>query len=270
LLKKSNDTRPIGIFDSGIGGLTVANAIHRTLPNEELIYFGDTIHLPYGDKSADAIRYYSLGISKYLLEKNCKLIVVACNSASTTAKEVMEDFFRDKVDFVNVVDPLVDHVINAGHKKVGIIATKATIDSNVYQNLLLERDPYIDVRALATPLLVPMIEEGFVDNEISKATIANYLHSPIFKDLDVLLLACTHYPLIKMSLERVLRDTLILDSTQVVADALKHILTKKNMLCEKRKFHNTFIVSDYTPTFEESAKMFFGDEIKLETDNFWK
>ena len=114
-----NPNQPIGIFDSGIGGLTVANAIHHFLPNERLIYFGDTVHLPYGDKSADAIRYYCLRISKFLLEQDCKMIVIACNSASSAAYDMLLDFFEGKVLFVNVVDPLVQAVVSEGYKNVG-------------------------------------------------------------------------------------------------------------------------------------------------------
>jgi len=137
--------QPIGIFDSGIGGLTVANAITKHLPNEEVIYFGDTAHLPYGEKSADAIRYYCITISKFLLEKGCKMIVIACNSASSAAYDVLVDFFSGQTLFVNVVDPLVDAVTNEGYGKVGVIATKATINTGIYRRKLLEKEPVLQV-----------------------------------------------------------------------------------------------------------------------------
>ena len=186
--------QPIGIFDSGIGGLTVANAIRHRLPNEQLCYFGDTAHLPYGDKSGDAIRYYSLKITKFLLEQQAKMIVIACNSASTAAYEVILDFFPDRALFVNVVDPLVEAVCAKGYKKVGLIATKATVGSGVYQKQLIKTQPDLEVVALATPLLVPMIEEGYAHSRISKSIIEDYLSHPGFEDIDALLLACTHYP----------------------------------------------------------------------------
>lgn len=146
---------PIGIFDSGIGGLTVANAIVQFLPGEEIIYFGDTAHLPYGDKSADAIRYYSLRISKFLLEQQCKMIVVACNSASSAAYHVLVDFFKGQTLFVNVVDPLVEEVARKRYRKVGIIATKATVQSGMYERQLRALQPDLEIASLATPCWPP-------------------------------------------------------------------------------------------------------------------
>ncbi|HEX5625027.1 MAG TPA: aspartate/glutamate racemase family protein, partial [Saprospiraceae bacterium] len=140
---KSEAARPIGVFDSGIGGLTVASAIHALLPRESLIYFGDTAHLPYGEKSHDAIRYYSLRICRFLLEKNCKAIVVACNSASTAAYEVLLEFFKDKAVFVNVVDPLVEDCCRHPFEKVGLIATHATVQSGVYDKQFKKRNSRI-------------------------------------------------------------------------------------------------------------------------------
>ncbi|MCB0681391.1 MAG: glutamate racemase, partial [Saprospiraceae bacterium] len=197
----SSARRPIGIFDSGIGGLTVAHALAQQLPNEELIYFGDTAHMPYGERSADAIRYYSLRIVKFLLDKNCKMIVIACNSASTAAYQVLLDFFHEQALFVNVVDPLVERVAGEQFHKVGIIATKVTIRSGIYEQQLRSLQPDLRIHALATPLLAPMIEEGYIHNNLSQAVISQYLSDPGFGDIDALLLACTHYPLIRSDIE---------------------------------------------------------------------
>src|SRR5690606_9790977 len=155
-------SQPIGIFDSGIGGLTVASAIRRVLPNEQIIYFGDTAHMPYGDKSPEAIKYYSLKIGKFLKEKGCKVIVIACNTASSLGFQDLKDFLGDKLPIFNVIDPVVAYT--AAHKeydRIGVIATKATIRSQVYAKKLEEIIPNIKVHSLATPLLAPMIEEGF-------------------------------------------------------------------------------------------------------------
>ena len=192
-----NPSNPIGIFDSGIGGLTVANAVIQALPQEQVIYFGDSAHLPYGDKSADAIRYYCLKIAKFFLDQNCKLIVIACNSASSAGYKVLVEFFNDRALFVNVVDPLVDFIATQSYNKVGIIGTKATIGSGVYAQQLHHQRPDLDIHSLATPLLVPMIEEGFIKNEVSEVILTNYLRRKEFNGIDALLLACTHYPLIK-------------------------------------------------------------------------
>jgi glutamate racemase len=261
---------PIGIFDSGIGGLTVANAIVRFLPDEEIIYFGDTAHLPYGDKSADAIRYYSLRISKFLLEQQCKMIVVACNSASSAAYHVLVDFFKGQALFVNVVDPLVEAVARQGYRKVGIIATKATVQSGMYERQLRALQPDLEIASLPTPLLAPMIEEGYVDNEISHAVLHSYLSHPSLQDIDALLLACTHYPLIRPEIEAFFAGQVrIYDSTDVVARAVRERLTAKELLNAAKQKNHRFFVSDYTPSFESTTRLFYQEEIALEHCPIW-
>lgn len=262
--------KSIGVFDSGIGGLTVANAINRVLPNEHLIYFGDTAHLPYGDKSADAIRYYALRISKFLLEQDCKMIIIACNSASAAASDMLLEFFKGKVLFANVIDPLVKHTIDQGYKKIGVIATKATIGSNVYHNKLKSLNQRVKVNQLATPLLAPMIEEGFFHNNISQEVIKNYLSEESMQDLDALLLACTHYPLIRDEIEAYYNGKVnVLDSCDVLAHQVKEILEQENLISDKLVKPHKYYVSDYTQSFEDTAQLFNGSEIELEVKNIW-
>lgn len=267
---RKNQNKSIGIFDSGIGGLTVANAIQKALPDEHLIYFGDTAHLPYGDKSADAIRFYSLKISKFLLEQNCKMIVIACNSASSAAYHTLLDFFEGKALFVNVVDPLVAAAVAKKHSNIGVIATKATVRSNIYRDKIKHQLQNSKVTTMATPLLAPMIEEGFYKGEISHSVIDTYLGKKEFKDIDSLLLACTHYPLIKNEIEKYFDYKVdVMDSTDVVAQAAKDLLASQNLLASKRTKPNEFYVSDFTESFEDTARIFYGEEIKLETANIW-
>lgn len=262
--------QPIGVFDSGIGGLTVANAILKHLPNEEIIYFGDTAHMPYGEKSADAIRYYCLRIVKFLLEKNCKLIVIACNSAASAAYKILLDFFEKEVLFVNVVDPLVKRVCIEDYKKVGVIATKATIKTGVYEQKLKELNPDLEVISLATPLLAPMIEEGFFHDKISHSVIENYLSYPDFQGIEAMLLACTHYPLIKPDIETFFNSQVkVYDSTDVVAEEVKQKLSEQGLLNDKRRHEHRFYVSDYTESFERTTKIFFSSEIRLEHQPIW-
>ena len=267
----SRNKESIGIFDSGIGGLTVANAINRHMPNENLIYFGDTAHLPYGDKSADAIRFYSLGIAKFFLEQNCKAIVIACNSASSAAYHVLLDFFKDKAIFVNVVDPLVKTVATKEYNKIGIIATKATTESKVYPDRFEFMNPEIEVCSLATPLLAPMIEEGFSQGEVSDAVIKSYLSNPALDGIEALLLACTHYPLIKESISAFFKKQVdVYDSTDIIALELKKKLEKKGLLNkQEQEGKQRFLVSDYTKSFEDSTHLFFGKEVDLEACNLW-
>lgn len=262
---------PIGIFDSGIGGLTVAHAIQELLPHESMVYFGDTAHLPYGDKSEAAIQAYSIKIADVLLKKGCKVIVIACNSASSAAYELLKEYVRS-VKIINVIDPMVNFVVNnyAG-KNVGLIGTKRTVQSNVYQRKIEEAKKNITLHSLATPLLAPMIEEGFFDNQISHEIIARYLADPELKEIDTLILACTHYPLIKNEINEFYKGSLpILDSSEVVASALKQHLAENNLLNlhTARPVHQ-FLVSDYTTSFEASTRLFFREQVHLEKHPLW-
>lgn len=267
---KIDSYRPIGIFDSGIGGLTVANAIRHFLPEEQLIYFGDLAHLPYGEKSADAIRFYCLKISQFLLQQNCKMIVIACNSAATAAYDMLLDFYEGKVVFVNVVDPLVEAVRQSDSQRVGVIATKATIASDVYRQKIQKANPSITVSQVATPLLVPMIEEGYYRNRVSRVIIQQYLADDRLQDIDTLLLACTHYPLIKGEIiESLPATTIVLDSTNVVTYAVQKALAQEQLLNTKRQAEDKFYVSDYTESFAETARLFYGHDVDLQVQNIW-
>jgi len=270
LTKTPHKKQPIGVFDSGIGGLTVANAINRYLPNEEIIYFGDTAHLPYGDKSADAIRYYCLKIVKFLLERDCKMIVIACNSASSAAYNVLVDFFPGEAIFINVVDPLVEAVVAKDYSKIGIIATKATIRSEVYQRKFREQHPSLTVAALATPLLAPMIEEGYFHNQVSQVVIENYLSNEDFTNIEALLLACTHYPLIRTDIEGYFGNEVeVLDSTLFTVKDIENKLRKRNLLNDEKNKAHQFYVSDYTHSFEETTRLFYKEHLQLDHYPIW-
>ncbi len=265
---KQGDPRPVGIFDSGIGGLTVAQAIHRILPGEQLIYVGDTAHMPYGDKSIELIRTYSIRIAQYLIDTHdCKALVIACNTASAAAYEYLRDQLKGKVPVINVIDPMVEFLV-ASHqiKHPGIIATKTTIGSGVYQEKLKRRKPGLQFSALATPLLAPMIEEGFYNNSVSHAILHEYLEQAELKNIDSLVLACTHYPLIKKEIEEYYGPGVnIIDSAMVVAEKLKYLLTKENLLHPSgKKKNDQFLVTDYAPHFEKTTRIFYGEGIHLE------
>ena len=262
----------IGIFDSGIGGLTVANAVSKALPLEKIVYFGDTAHLPYGDKSKDLVKAFSLGISNFLLhEKNCKAIVIACNTASAAAYEHIRDIHQGTYPIINVIDPIVESIVKDKEiKKVGLIATKTTIDSGVYQEKLNRRKPEIEYTSLATPMLVPMIEEGFANDNISHALIENYLSRDEFKDIDALILGCTHYVMIRKEINDFFKGRVkLFDSTTIVAEKLKRILTKEDLLSESRKEENQYYISDFNAHFRKSANRFYGENINLEFANIW-
>lgn len=270
-MKAKKKEQPIGIFDSGIGGLTVAHAIKNKLPHENLIYFGDTAHLPYGDKSEAAIQAYSIRITEILLQKGCKVIVIACNSASSAAYELLQEYVNRKTHIINVIDPMVEYVTtNLPNTHVGLIGTKRTVQSGVYTRKIHEANKGIAIKSVATPLLAPMIEEGFFNNQISHEIIAQYLSDAELKDIQALILACTHYPLIKKQIDEFYHGKMqILDSSEVVASALRNYLETEQLLNDAPKPSHHFLVSDYTESFESSARMFFHESVQLEKHGLW-
>lgn len=268
----TGSNQPIGIFDSGIGGLTVANAISGLLPNEQLVYFGDTAHMPYGDKSKELIRHYAERITDFLLtEQRCKTIVIACNTASAAAYELLRDKYKGIVPVINVIDPMIEAVIaDDSVHKVGVIGTKTTIASGVYQEKFSRRKPGLKFSCVATPLLASMIEEGYYNDGISKAVIADNLSHPDLKDIDALVLACTHYPLIKGEIDAFYGHKVkILDSAQVLAAKLKGILAAENLASKQKSGEDVFYVSDFTASFEQTTKIFYGHQISLKMNNIW-
>lgn len=261
---------PIGIFDSGIGGLTVAYAIRQMLPHESMIYFGDTAHLPYGDKSEAAIQAYSIKIADVLLKKGCKVIVIACNSASSAAYELLKEYVRKEARVINVIDPMVAWVSkNLSGKKIGLIGTKRTIQSGIYSKKIKEGMNGISLHSLATPLLAPMIEEGYFNNKISHNIIEEYLRDEKLQGIDALILACTHYPLIRKEIEEYYQGKVqVLDSSEIVAQALKDYLVTENLQNKSSATHS-FLVSDYTESFEASTRIFFREVVHLQKHPLW-
>ena len=259
-------SQPIGIFDSGVGGLTVAREIKRMLPQENLIYFGDTKHLPYGDKSRDAIIGYSTKITNFLLEKNCKAIVVACNTATANALNQVLDIVDRKVPVIDVIHPVAEKVAYEIHNNVGVIATKATVSSGLYRKSIRKHNKFIKVDELATPLLVPAIEEGFRNHPITNAIIYNYLSNSKLKNIETLILGCTHYPLLMAEIKQFYGNRVrVIDSPSIVATQLKHILDKHRILnSDNPNPSYEFFVSDLTKNFEKISKKIFGNSIKLE------
>lgn len=269
---KNPAQKPIGVFDSGVGGLTVAHAIKQILPSESLIYFGDTAHLPYGDKSEGAIVNYSRRITEYLLEHDSKLILIACNSASASAYSVLKEEYGNRVLLLDVISPVIDHIVSKNYGKVGVIGTKRTISSGTYEREFRKKAKDSDIVSLATPLLVPMIEEGFIFDDISNAIIRTYLSDKKLSDLNALVLGCTHYPLIRNQISKFYDFNIeVVDSARVVALELRKMLENNNLLnsgntAEKDKF----FVSDYTSYFEKIARMFFeGRNINLTIADIW-
>ena len=243
---------PIGIFDSGIGGLTVAHALKEQMPNESIIYFGDTKHLPYGEKSKESIINFSTKISRFLVNQNCKAIVIACNSASSVAFDVVKKETKN-ISVFNVIDPVIKEVVKVcANYDIGVIGTKATIQSNVYEHKIIKLCNSSKVYSLATPLLAPMIEEGFINEDISHTVIANYLSNKKLSNIDHLILACTHYPLIHQEIKDYYNGKVtVIDSANIVAKYIAKQLEEDNLLNTKKLNEHHFYVSNYTKSLKK-------------------
>jgi glutamate racemase len=261
--------KPIGIFDSGVGGLTVAHAIKQILPGESLIYFGDTAHLPYGDKSEEAIRYYSEKITDFLLDHDAKAILIACNSASASAYEYLKEKYRGRTILLDVIDPVVSYIGTRKFSKIGVIGTKRTISSGTYEQKI-GKSAETTVVSLATPLLVPMIEEGFIFDDISNAIIRTYLSNDSLAGIEALILGCTHYPIIRNQISKFFNfDVEVVDSARIVSATLRDTLDKNGLLNDSNSVTDKFFVSDYTGYFEKIARMFFEQNINLQKADIW-
>ena len=257
------DNRPIGVFDSGLGGLTVAAALKKSLPNENIIYLGDTARVPYGDKSPANIIRFGMEDAAFLVSKGVKLIVVACNTVSAIALTEIRAKFAD-VPVIGVLDAGVRACLRAKPKYVAVIGTRATVSSDAYRREIHAVNPGINVRTIACPLFVPIVEEGLADSEICRLTIDFYLKSLKKETPDMLLLACTHYPLMKKSLQSYLpKRVKIVDSADACAKFAEEYL-KKNLLSAGKTTSGTerFYVTDMPDSFFKQAKKFLGRDLE--------
>jgi glutamate racemase len=221
--------RPIGVFDSGIGGLTVVKALRDLLPNENIFYLGDTARVPFGNKSAETVERYGLELAQLLLRENAKAIVVACNTVSSVAIPKLRASIR--VPVIGVIEPGANAAIaQTRNRHVGVIGTRATIRSGAYENALRALNVHVRVRSSACPLLVPLIEEGLLDDKLTDLTLARYLEPLIADDIDTLVLGCTHYPLLIPAIARTVGETIqIIDSAQNCARAVKQLLAQHSL-----------------------------------------
>lgn len=263
------DARPIGVFDSGVGGLTIVRALSELLPDESLVYFGDTAHLPYGDKSPETLQGYVREIVCFLKTQHVKAVVVACNTASAVALEAVKQAALDLPVFEVITPAVLTAAAVPGAKKIGVIGTATTIRSGIYGKKLRALSPEFAVIEKATPLLVPMIEENWLAHELSVKIIEAYLSDTGFLDIDALILGCTHYLLVEPHIRAYFRENLskevaLIDSAHstaaAVADGLKSagLLAPESVLSAKR-----YYVSDITPGFEIMARNFLGAPLRL-------
>lgn len=271
---------PIGIFDSGIGGLTVAHAVSRALPNERIHYFGDTAHMPYGDRSPELVRAWSLRIAEHLVNAGCKAIVIACNSASTTAAAEVAASLGAHIPVVDVVSPVVQAVAKGPWSRIGVIGTRATIGSGVYGTSLRSAMELNGKAGLVeewpTPLLAPLIEEGWHDHELMVPVIQSYIDAAGWRlegpqSIDALIPGCTHYPLALDALRHVVGENIgLINGPEIVAKEVCDRLEQTGLNAPAQsKVRHRFAVSDLTLSFTQSAERFFGSGIDLQHDPIW-
>ena len=224
-----SDSRPIGVFDSGIGGLTVVKALCELLPNEDIVYLGDTARVPYGPKSAETVQRYALELAQMLTERNAKTLVVACNTVSSVALPLLAR--KCSIPVIGVIEPGARAALQATRNRhIGVIGTRATIRSGAYETALRASDSKVRVTSRACPLLVPFIEEGLLDDAITDRVIARYVEPMVDDGIDTLVLGCTHYPLLTAAIGRVLGSEITLvDSAQNCARAVLELLDQQSL-----------------------------------------
>jgi len=224
-----SDARPIGVFDSGIGGLTVVKAVRDLLPNESISYLGDTARVPYGPKSPETVQRYAIELADILIKQDAKVLVVACNTVSSVALPALMKSFP--VPVIGVIEPGAHAALAASrNRRIGVIGTRATIRSGAYEKALRAADPSVRVTSQACPLLVPLIEEGLLNDEVTERMILRYLEPLLADEIDTLVLGCTHYPLLTGAMARVLRrQIMIVDSAQNCARAVEDMLERESL-----------------------------------------
>lgn len=259
-LKKIN-SKPIGIFDSGFGGLTVMAAVTKLMPKENLIYFGDTAHVPYGTKSKKIVTDFATKISKFLVKNDVKMIVIACNTASAFSLDYLNKII--KVPIIGVIKAgsvMAAKITN--NKKIGVIGTEGTVKSNAYEKEIKKYDSKVKCFSKACPLFVPLVEEGWCSGKITEDIIKVYTKDLLNKNIDTIILGCTHYPLLKKTIRKVIGSKIsIVDSASAVAAQVKEILEGKNMLKTTGKGNYQFFVSDSPEKFKAIGNKFLGDKI---------
>jgi glutamate racemase len=256
------NSKPIGVFDSGIGGLTVVRALMNRLPHENIIYFGDTARVPYGPKSAQVVREYTAQDTDFLLSKNLKMIVVACNTVSSVALDVVQK--RAKMPVVGVILPGSQSAVQTTKKKrVGVIGTLTTISSNAYANAIRQIDSSVEVFSQACPLFVPLAEEGWVEHSATELIAKEYLFSLKLQKIDTLILGCTHYPMLKTTIQKVIGENIqLIDSGESTALTVEKILDNEGLRNPSKLEANVqFFVSDLPHKFLEIGELFLGQKM---------
>lgn len=250
----------IGIFDSGVGGLTVFKEVSALLPGENLIYLGDTARVPYGTKSVETVQRYALEAAEFLVSQGVKLLVVACNTASAVALPVLRERFQLPV--IGVIEPGAKRAAESKNQRVGIIGTEATINSNRYPDAIKQLLPQAQTSSAPCPLFVPLVESGWADHEIATLTAIEYLQPLIDAQIDTLVLGCTHYPLLRNTLHKVLGDKVALvDSATETAKSVAQLIQQQGLINEQKLGSKSFFVTDVPTRFKSIGEAFLGTSL---------
>jgi len=253
----NNDNRPIGVFDSGLGGLTVLQNLIKDLPNENFIYLGDLINLPYGNKSSQGVLRCALDCATFLVSQNVKCIIIACNTASAVAYEKIKKIAP--VPVFDVVTPCVNEVIKINKKKIAILGTQKTIDSNIYFSSIKKHIKTIQIYNIACPLFVPIVEEGLENTNISEAVVQYYLNDILNKGIEQLILGCTHYPILFSEFNKFFNNKVdILHSGPIISQKIKKYFRTKSSNKQSIRYY----VTDLPKYFKKNGNKFLNQEIK--------
>ena len=265
------DNRPIGFFDSGLGGLTCTPHLMDALPNERIIYFGDTARTPYGSKAVTTIKNFAFEISDFLLKNNVKMIVIACNTISSTCLEDLRNR-HPEIPILGIISPASHTVARECDETnhVGIIGTKVTIKSDAYKKKILSYNPKIDIYETACPVFVPLIEEGIIENKIMDLSIKYYLdHFLDYNEIDTLVLGCTHYPLVRKNIEKIYPNIKIIDPSKEMFQSINDNLKKNDLYAQEPHGDHVFYASDLSENFVNMInKIFENTDFKVAFKNF--
>ena len=259
--------QPIGVFDSGFGGLTVLKSIARTLPHEDIVYLGDTARVPYGTRSARTVMRYAQSCARFLSAQNIKCLVVACNTVSAVALDVLS--VSMDVPVLGVIRPGANAAVQASKTgRIGVVATAGTIASNAYVRAIAEQDTRAEVFSYAAPLWVPLVEEGWIHGEVPELSIQRYLAPMLAHHMDVLLLGCTHYPVLRPEIERYLASMdysiPVIDAGNPTAQDLKTLLETRGLMREPKSRGSVLVqVTDMSTQFEELMRRFVGETLHI-------
>ncbi|PAB58635.1 glutamate racemase [Anaeromicrobium sediminis] len=265
------NNRPIGVFDSGVGGLTAIPHILRELPNERLIYFGDTARTPYGSKAKTTIKHFTKQIVDFLISNDVKMIVIACNTITSTCLDYLQELYPH-IPFIGIIEPAAQKVAETSGEdnNIGIIATKVTTREKTYIESIHKYNHKLSLYDKSCPIFVPLIEEGIIDNDIMELSVKYYLDDFIKGNrIDTLVLGCTHYPLVRKTIKKIYPNLKIVNPSFEIIKSVKETLIEENLLADNPSYENTFYASDLSENFINMINSIFGEaNVKIDFKNF--